>query len=58
MNTDTYSIIGPVKARALYGLMLTKLAISNCLKQKPMTAKIECSVMNVHSDPMSIHLVK
>ena len=55
---DEYGIIGPVKASALYGLILTKLAISYCLKQNPTTPNNEWNVMNVHSEPINTHLVK
>ena len=51
-------MMGPVKANALYGRMLTKLAISYCLRQKPTTAKSEWNVIKIHNPPINIQRVK
>jgi len=38
-KTETKIAIGPENAIALYGLIPTNLAISNCLKQNPISPK-------------------
>ena len=52
-----YTDIGPEKAIALIGLILTREAISNCLKQNPITPNRPWNAMNVHRPPIWHHLV-
>ena len=51
-KTDTKTAIGPENAIALYGLIPTSLAISNCLRQKPIKPKEPCKAQNAQSPPI------